>query len=310
MMSGVIFSYFTVFIALFLSGMLILKTGLYQFSGESLQSILLKLTRTPLHGLFVGMIVTALLQSSSAVMVMMIGLIAAGHLSFKHSIGIILGTNIGTTFTAEIITFDLDQFIVPFLLFGLIFMLQNKQFLFSLGTVFFGLGCIFTAMNGFESLASSISSISIVSSLIQFSEQYQVIGVGFGTIVTAIIQSSTATTGIVMSFVNQEILSLPSAISIVLGANLGTCITAMMASIGSNRESKLAAYTHVWVNVFTVLFFFPFISLMSKWILAVTLVPDVQIAHLSLLMNVVVSLLLLPFASSLSRLILFIHDRQ
>lgn len=302
-------SFFMVFLAIFLAGMIILRTGLLQFSGDRIQTVMKEATRTSLRAFLVGVVVTALLQSSSAVMILTIGLIAAGHLSFKQSIGIILGTNIGTTFTTEMITFDIGDMVLPFLLIGAVLLFTRHLYSFSIGAVLFGLGCIFTAMGGFEQLSPALASARFVQDLIASADQYRLIGVGVGTLLTVIIQSSTATTGIIMGFMNENLLTLSAGIAIVLGANIGTCITAYLASIGGNKEARLAAYTHIWINVFSVLLFFPFIDSLNKFIPFLALEPDVQIAHVSLIINVISSLALLPFTGILSILMVKIHGK-
>ncbi len=284
-----------------------LRIGLKSLSNSRMQEILYQASSTPLRGLMTGIIVTAILQSSSAVMVITIGLITAKVLTFRQSIGIILGTNIGTTVTAELMTLNPDQFTIPFLLVGFLLLQIRKQLLFSIGTVLFGLGSIFVAMHGLEAMAVPLSTLTFFDHIINESNSSLFYGIGVGTLLTALIQSSTATTGITMSFINQDLLTLPSAIAIIYGANIGTCITALIASFGSTKEAKLAAYAHVWINIIGVTIFFPFITKFSEIAAYVTALPDVQLAHVSLLFNVLSSLLLLPLTGVLAKTIEKIH---
>ncbi len=304
-----IITFFAVFITIFLSGMVVLRTGLRQFAPGKLQALLSAAVRTPLHGLAAGALITAFVQSSSAVMVMAIGLIAAGHLSFRNSIGIILGTNIGTTLTAEMLVLNIESMIVPLLLIGAVLLLSSNGPLFNSGTVLFGLGCIFTAMQGFERLAPSLSAIPAIQELLLHAADFSLVGVGLGTLLTAVIQSSSAATGIVMGFINSSSISLQAAIAIVLGANVGTCITAYLASIGSNREAKLTAYAHIWVNVLSVVLFLPFIQTLNDLLPAMADNPDSQIAHLSVVINVVTSAVILPVAGPFGKLIEKVHGK-
>lgn len=300
-------SLFAVFIAIFLFGMTVMRTGLYNLTGDRIKIWLIRFTNNPIKGLLTGTIITAIIQSSSAVMVLVIGLIAAGYLTFKQSIGIILGTNIGTTFTTEIITFDIYEGILPLLIIGFLCLFINNQQVFSFGGFIFGLGCMFVAMNGFEQLARPISEFPSIHTFFQRTNESDLFGVGIGTILTAIIQSSTATTGIIMGFMNEKLLSLDAGIAILLGANIGTCITAFIASIGSRHEAKLAAYAHIWINLIGVALFFPFINVLGTIATLLTSLPDVQIAHVSFIFNVLTSLLFLPFAGLLNRFILKVH---
>lgn len=304
------FTLFAVFIAIFLYGMTIMRIGLYNLSHKKLQNILLKMTDTPLKGMIIGTIITAILQSSSAVMIITIGFIAAGLITFKQSIGIILGTNIGTTFTTEFITIDLSLSIIPLLIIGTLLLLTNRLISFSLGAILFGLGSIFVAMNGFENLAHPLSTIPVIHSIIELSNQNGLIGIGLGTLLTAIIQSSTATTGIIMGFMSENLVTLTSGIAIILGANIGTCITAFIASLAANREAKLAAYAHIWLNIFGVILFYPFIKFFGTIATMLTTLPDVQLAHVSLIFNVLSSMIALPLAGLLAAFILRIHGRQ
>lgn len=302
-------SLFVVFLAIFIFGMTVMRTGLYNLTGDKIREWLIRFTSNPIKGLLTGTIITAIIHSSSAVMVLVVGLIATGYLTFRQSIGIILGTNIGTTFTTELITFDIYAGIVPLLIIGfLCFFVRNQQ-IFSIGAFLFGLGCMFVAMNGFEQLAKPISLFPAIHSFFQHTNESGLLGVGIGTLITAIIQSSTATTGIIMGFMNEELLSLNAGIAILLGANIGTCVTAFIASIGSRHEAKLAAYTHIWINLFGVVLFFPFINSLGGIAAMLTALPDVQIAHVSLIFNLLTSLMILPFTGLLASFITRIHKR-
>lgn len=298
---------FCILICIFIFGMTLLRTGLFNVSADSLKNLILKLTDTPWKGLLVGTIITGVLQSSSAVMVITIGLISARMLTFRQSIGIILGTNIGTTFTTEIITFKIDSLLIPMAVIGSVFMLFKSQKLRSIGFIFLGIASVFSAMSGFEYLAGPLASLPLIEeSIIKLNDSY-FYSVITGTVITAIIQSSTATTGIIMGFLSSNILSIGSGIAIMLGSNVGTCLTAFIASIGGGKDSKLCAYAHIWLNVMGVVVFFPFIEHLA--ILASTLAnqPDVQLAHISVVFNVISSLLVIPFADRFGRFITKLH---
>jgi len=300
---------FVLCILLFIFGMTIIRFGLFNLSANKLKTWLIKLTSTPLKGMLTGTFITALLQSSTAVMVITIGLISARIMTFPQSIGIILGTNIGTTFKTELITFDIDKILVPLAVSGaLLILLKNKKAR-SIGMLLFGIASVFTAMKGFELLAQPLTGMPFISKYILSMNDNIALSLLTGTVITSIIQSSTAMTGIAMGFLTAGLLQLDAGIAIVLGANIGTCITAVIASIGGGKESRLAAFAHVWLNVFGVLLFIPLIPFLTKNAELLASQTDIQLAHISVIFNVATSVIVLPFATKFGEMILFLHDR-
>ncbi len=302
-----IFSLFAVFLTIFIFGMTVMRIGLSAASQQKLKNWLLKYTDTTWKSFLAGILITAIMQSSSAVMVIVIGLVAAGIMNFRQSIGIILGANIGTTVTTEIITLDITQLIMPFIFIGFVLILFPKGWSFCLGSTLFGLGCMFVAMNGFETLSGPITDLKWVENFLHLTDEHVWMSLGLGTTMTAVIQSSTATTAIIMPLMNENILTLTSGIAILLGANIGTCVTALIACIGTSKEAKLVAFAHVWINIIGVVLFLPFLNGFSEIVMLLTQLPDVQIAHASVLFNVISSLLLLPCAGLLASWIARIH---
>jgi phosphate:Na+ symporter len=298
---------FIVLILLFIYGMTLLRTGLFNLSSQSLKGLLEKLTDKPWKGLIISIIITALLQSSAAVMVLTIGLISARVLTFPQSIGIILGTNIGTTFTTEFITFDINDYLLPLAIIGVLFMIISKHQLRSIGFILFGISIVFTTMRGFKYFAGIIEHHSFINSFFLQLSDRPIIALIVGIIVTALIQSSTATIGIIMGFLEAGLLPIEIAIAIMLGSNIGTCITSYLASIGTEKSAKLCAYAHIWLNIGGVILFYPFIDSLANVVKNMTTDIDVQLAHASLLFNVLSSLLVLPFAERFGKLILRIH---
>lgn len=306
---GQLFSLFAVYITIFLFGMTVMRTGLVNLSQDRLKEVLMKMTSSPFKGLLVGTIITALLQSSSAVMVMTVGLVAASYLTFKQSIGIILGTNIGTCFTTEIIAFNITSAVIPLLIIGVILLNFRQHIAYCLGCVSFGLGCIFVAMQGLEKLAYPIASIPAAFNFLQLTNEHNLIAVGVGAVLSALIQSSTATTAIAMGFMSDNILALPAGIGIVLGANIGTCLTAFLASVGASRPAKLVAFAHIWLNIIGVLVFFPFIGWLGSLSASLTTLPSLQLAHAGTIFNIISSLAVLPFVAVFSRFIMKLHGK-
>lgn len=301
---------FILLIGIFLAGMAVLRLGLFHLSGEKLKNILTQLTDKPWKGFIAGILFTGFLQSSSAVMVMTVGLVSAGSLTFKQTIGIILGTNIGSTFLTEFMTFSLVQWIIPGVICGTVLVFIPHILAKSSGMIFIGLSAIFTAMSGFKILAAPIAAYPTVQKIIIEINNHFFLALLVGITLTAIIHSSSATIGIAMSFVASGELSVASAIMVMLGANIGSCVTGYMASIGSGKEAMITAYAHIWLNVIGVSLFLPFVYQLEHVVAFFTANKETQIAHASVIFNVVSSLLVLPFARQFAAFILMIHHRR
>lgn len=298
---------FVFFILLFIYGMYLLRKGLFLLSGENLKVILIKFTHTPIHAFATGIILTILLQSSSAVMVITIGLIATKLLTFERSIGIILGTNIGTTLTTEIITFDIQAFIPYLAIGGVLLYLLFKNKIKYFGIILFGLATLFTAMGGFDYLATPIKNYDVISQLLTKMNDSNLFSIFVGTAITSIIQSSSATIGMTMSFLTSETLQLQGGIGVMFGANIGTCVTALLACFGATKEARMCAYAHVWLNVLGVALFFPLIPYLANIGPMLASSIDTQLAHITVIFNIVCSLLVLPFVKPFSNFILKTH---
>lgn len=301
---------FIAFILLFLAGMLVLRVGLFNLSGEKLQRFLAKITNRPWKGFLAGIFFTGILQSSAAVMVMTVGLVSAKILTFPQTIGIILGTNIGSTFIAEFMTFSLGQWIVPGVIVGSLLWFIPKTITKSTGTVLIGISAIFAAMSGFKLLAAPLASYPALQDWLILMNNQLIYALLTGILLTALIQSSTATIGISMGFIISGDLSVTTAITIMLGSNIGTCITSWLASLGSGREATLTSYAHIWLNVFGVLAFLPFIHTLEASAAYFTSSKEIQLAHASVIFNIVTSLVVLPFSKIYSNLILKIHNKN
>ncbi|HEK9100555.1 TPA: Na/Pi cotransporter family protein [Bacillus pseudomycoides] len=302
---------FLLFIGLFIYGMFLFSKGLFNFSGQSLNKWLFTITGAPWKGLIIGALVTAVLNSSSAVMIITIGLISARKLTFPQAIGIILGTNIGTTVDAEIITLDIDSLIIPMAVIGGVFALIKGKILRSSGFILLGLAAVFGAMWGFEYLASSLLEMEFINRLLLTLGNNSFYAVLAGIVIAGMIQSSSATVGITMGFLTSGVMELDTAVAIMLGANIGTCVDVLFAGyISRAKESLLTAWAHVWINILGVAVFFPFIGWLTDLGQLLSSHPDVQLAHVSVIFNVLVSLLFLPFTNQFAKFILKIHDRK
>lgn len=301
---------FIILALLFLLGMTWMRIGLFNLSGSAMEDWLKKVTNSPFKGMLAGIAMTAVLQSSSAVTVIAVGLVSARILTFPQTIGIILGTNIGTTITLEFFTFDLSKIILPLLTIGLIFQFLKNAKVKSAGFILLGIGIIFTSMNGFEWLASSLENVSAIDNLISLMGNSTIFSFLAGTLLTALIQSSTVVTGISMSFLATGTFPLETGLAIMLGANLGTCATALFASIGAGNEARLTAFAHIWLNLAGALLFLPLINILANVSMTLTYSPETQLAHASVIYNVICSILVLPIAQQFGKFVIWMHGKK
>ncbi|PTL38293.1 sodium-dependent phosphate transporter [Alkalicoccus saliphilus] len=237
-------------LGIFLFGIKYMSDGLQKTAGEKLRKILEAATKSPIRGVFAGMMVTVMLQTSSGSTVMIIGLVNAGLLTFRRAIPMFLGANLGTTATAFLISFKIGDFALPILFLGtfLIFFF-NKKRINNIGQVIFGFGMIFLGLNTMsEGLYPFRDSQAFVDMMATFG-QNPILGVIAGTTFTIIVQSSTAAIGVLQTMAVDGLVTLDQALPILFGDNIGTTITAVIASIGATVAAKRAAMIHVIFNV-------------------------------------------------------------
>ena len=248
-------------LALFLFGMKLLSDGLQISAGNKMKSILAFLSKNKYLGVMVGFLVTAVLQSSSITTVMLIGFVNAGMMSFTQSIGIIMGANIGTTMTGFIISMKASQIMFPILIGGFLlnFLGKTNRIKF-IGQVFLGLGLVFLGLSTMSTYVKPLKdSVTIFNFFVQFSSN-PLLAIMAGMIVTFIIQSSSATLGLIITLGASGLIGVEGAFGLVLGSNIGTTITAQLASIGGNINAKRVALTHSFFNIIGVLIMFAFIQ--------------------------------------------------
>jgi phosphate:Na+ symporter len=251
-------------LALFLFGMDIMTRALTQVAGDYLKTILARVTRNRFIGLLTGASVTAIIQSSSVTTVLLVGFISAGLMSTSQSIGVILGANIGSTVTAQILAFKVSRFALPMLAAGFFVSFTAKReewrqyglFVLGLGLVFFGMGIMSDAMKPLRSYEPFLYFMLRLDN--------PLLGALVGAAFTAVIQSSAATTGILIVMAGQGLLGLEAAIALALGANIGTCATAILASIGKPREAVRAAVAHTLFNVIGVMIWIGLVSQLAE----------------------------------------------
>ena len=302
-------------LALFLYGMSMLGSGLEKLSGGRLEQTLEKLTNNVFKGVLLGALVTGAIQSSSATTVIVVGLVNARILKLRQAIGIIMGANIGTTVTAHILRLsDLssDNFFLMLLkpttlapVVGIIGILMvKKQKYKPLGEILLGFCILFTGMFNMEAAVSPLSESPEFANLFA-SFSNPVIGVLVGAGVTAIIQSSSASIGILQALSSTGIITWSSAIPIILGQNIGTCVTALLSSIGATKNAKRAAMVHLYFNiigtvVFMVLFYTVNAVVGFSFLGTATNAAGIAVIHS--LFNVFATMLLLPFGKGLEKL--------
>ncbi len=248
-------------LGLFLFGMKLLSEGLQKIAGHKLRQILKILTDKPIVGIFIGAMVTAIVQSSSVTTVMVVGFVNAGLMVLKQAIGVIMGANIGTTITAQIIAFQIHKYALPAIGLGfLLWMVAKKKNVKFLGETILGFGILFLGLMIMKDVLHPLrDSENIKMFLTNFSVN-PVLGVVAGTLVTVAVQSSTASIGLIMALAATGLIPLEGAIYLVLGTNIGTTITAQLASIGTNISSRRAAMVHTFFNVIGVAYILYFVN--------------------------------------------------
>lgn len=296
-------------LALFLYGMQMMSTGLEASAGNKMKLILEKLTANRFVGVLVGALITAIIQSSSATTVMVVGFVNSGMMTLNQAIWIIMGANIGTTITGQLIALNIGEFapLIAFLGVAAIVFSKNEKVKY-VGEILAGLGILFIGMDmmgtAMEPLADSEKFVSILTKF-----ENPLLGILAGTVFTALIQSSSASVGILQTLAGSGVIGLKSAAFVLFGQNIGTCITALLASIGTNRNAKRTTIIHIMFNVFGTIIFTilclatPIIPMVEGW--TPTNAPA-QIANLHTMFNIVTTILLLPFGTWLGKIATFI----
>ena len=303
-------------LALFLFGMDQMADALKAVAGERMKAILAKLTTNRFMGAGTGAFITAIIQSSSVTTVLVVGFVSAGLMTMAQSVGVIMGANIGTTITAQIVAFKVTK--AALLMFGVGFSMlfagkqdRIKQYgaiLMGLGLVFFGMSVMSDAMKPLRDYQPFLDLMTTMAN--------PLVGILVAAAFTALIQSSSATTGIVIVMASQGFISLPAGIALAFGANIGTCMTALLAAIGKPREAVRAATVHVVFNIAGVLLWFGLIPYLAQWVAALSpSYPDLvgtartaaetprQIANAHTIFNVANTLIFIGFTTQIARLV-------
>ncbi len=292
-------------LALFLYGMKMMSDGLEVAAGDKMQAILEKLTANRFIGILVGAMITAAIQSSSATTVMVIGFVNSGLMKLEKAVWVIMGANIGTTITGQLIALDVSAIAPIIAIIGVVLVtFFNNEKLKSIGEIFGGLGILFIGMGMMsDSMVPLRESEAFVSIMTNFSNP--LLGILAGAAFTAIIQSSSASIGILQALAASGVIPLQSAVYVLFGQNIGTCVTSFLASLSANRNAKRATLVHLLFNMIgTVLFVsvamtFPFAEIVANF---TPNNPMAQLANIHTIFNVVTTLLLLPFGKKLAEL--------
>lgn len=289
-------------LGLFIYGMKLMGDGLENAAGDGLKSILEKVTSNRLMGVAIGAIVTMVIQSSSATTVMVVGFVNAGLMSLAQAAGIIMGANIGTTITAQLVAFKLDQIAPLFVFVGAaLVMFARAKKRREIGNIILGFGILFTGMGIMSGAMKPLASSPAFTNILIAIGDNWFIGIIAGAAITAILQSSSATTGILIALATTGTIDIGLALPVVFGCNIGTCITAMIASIGTNKTAHKAALLHLIFNIVGTIIFLPFLGVLARFV-QYTSPDDVsrQIANAHTVFNIANTALLLPFTTYLS----------
>ena len=289
-------------LALFLYGMQMMSSGLEAAAGNRMKRILERLTANRFLGVLVGAVITAVIQSSSATTVMVVGFVNSGMMTLRQAVWIIMGANIGTTITGQLIALDVGALAPLFAFVGvaMVVFLKRPQ-IHHYGNILAGLGVLFIGMDMMSSSMAPLRDWPVFVEVVStFSNP--VIGILVGALFTALIQSSSASVGILQALAVGGVIGLDSAVYVLFGQNIGTCITAVLAAIGTSRNAKRSTVIHLIFNLFGTVLFTVICQLTPLTEFMVGLTPGnpaAQIANMHTLFNIVTTVLLLPFGNGL-----------
>lgn len=306
-------------LALFIFGMNMMSESLQKVAGDKMKKVLGVLTRNAVCGMLAGALVTAVLQSSSATTVLVIGFVSAGLMSLKQGISVIFGANIGTTMTAQLMAFKISDYIMPIVFIGfLIAFIAKKEKIKFVGQTIFAFGLLFVGIEMMGDVMKPLATSPVFINMMEKVGHIPVLGVGVGLVMTLVVQSSSATIAVLQSFASQagpdgaSVIGLVGAIPILLGDNIGTTITAILASIGQSKDAKRCAIAH---SVFNITGSFLFIWIIKPFAKFVEMISpkgnelDVisrQIANAHMSFNIINTLIWLPLLPVMVKIVMFI----
>ncbi|HHQ8782335.1 TPA: Na/Pi cotransporter family protein [Clostridioides difficile] len=292
-------------LGLFLYGMSLMGEGLQKSAGDKLKKIIELLTSNVVMGVLVGAVVTGIIQSSSATTVMVVGFVNAGIMNLSQAIGVIMGANIGTTVTAQLVSFNLEGIAPIALGIGILFYLfTSNQKTKHLSEILIGFGILFTGMEFMKDAVAPLAEYKAFTDALLYFSKNPVLGILAGFAITGIVQSSSASMGMLIALASQGILPLSSALPILYGDNIGTCVTSLLSSVGASRNARRAAVMHLSFNVIGTIIF---MLVLNKPISAIVTHFDPtdtarQIANAHTLFNLTNVIILLPFSKYIVKL--------
>ncbi|MCL6636853.1 MAG: Na/Pi symporter [Alicyclobacillus sp.] len=288
----------------FIGGLNVMRRGLTGLMDSRLPGLLTRLVRTPTRGILTGLSVTALLQTSGAVTVATIGLVASGSMAFRDAVGIVLGANVGSTVTPQLLVWDLTGAAVVLLLAGsAAWLFSHRPQLRSSGQALAGFACIVIALETLERALRPLANEPWFQAGLAHMANSPLSALVAGCLASALVQSSTVTTVMAMALAEEHLLSLPAGVGVVLGANVGTCLTSVIASIGQIRPAQQVALAHVLLNVGGALVFLPWVEPYCNLMLALSDDPSQQLANAHTIFNVLCTLAVWPWAGAYARVI-------
>lgn len=293
-------------LGVFLYGLLILSIGFKKIWSKKIKNILENITKNRIKGALIGALVTSIIQSSSLVMVTLIGLLNAGFLGLREALSVMLGAEVGTTITAQIIAFKIGILWAPIVFIGSFLYFFAKEKFHYIGQIILGFGLIFLGMTLMSQAAKPIKEMPAVLNIMLQLGKNPILGVVIGAAITAIFQSSSVMTGLIIALSMEKLIFLPSAVVLIFGANIGTCITSILASLHSSKNSKRLALAQLFVNVLGSIFFLLFFSSYIKFISLTSPSLPRQIANSHTVFNIVTTILGLLFLNYLEKIAKFV----
>lgn len=293
---------FTGGMGLLLYGMYLMSEGLQKIAGENLRSILSKLTHNRFKGLFVGAFVTMLFQSSTATTVILVGLTSASIITLRQTLAVILGADIGTTVTAQLIALKVTEIALPIVGIGATIIFFSKRDKYKrFGQAFLGFGLLFLGLKIMADTMQPLKDDPFFSQMMVLAGDYTLLAIVVSALFTFLVHSSAAAVGLIMVLAMQDMITLKSTIYLLFGANIGTSFTAVLSSLGSNREAQRVATAHMLFKVFGVVLFLPFVTPFANFVSSITESAGYQVAIIHTLFNVGIAILFLPFIVQFAR---------
>lgn len=289
-------------LGLFFFGMHQLSEGLQRIAGHKIHDILEALSKNPLNGVLAGTIITSIIQSSSATSVILIGFANAGLLNLNQSMSIIFGANIGTTITSQIVSLRLEDYVLPIIGIGVIFYLFTKKKIYqNIGYIMLGFGLLFLGISIMSQFLEPLKNYPYIIDLLVKVGEYPLLGILLSALLTGIIQSSSATMAIIISLSLQGLIDLNAAVPLILGANIGTCVTALIAGIGSSLTGKRIAVGHILCKIAGVVLFYFFLKQFTVLSSLTSNALPRQIANAHTIFNLLETFILLPFIPQITK---------